>query len=163
MTAAPLHVVLDELVHPQNVSAILRTCETAGVTGVHVAGADPFVGSPLRISRGAERWLSIHHHDNVAACIALLQQQGIRILCASNRPGAQDYRSVDLTGPIALVLGNESHGVSSSAAVLADAVIYIPMLGRTLSLNVSVAAGVLLFEALRQRGVYTPPGEPPAR
>lgn len=148
-----LHVVLDDIYHPHNISALLRTCDSAGVGCVHVIGETLADGVSGAVSRGCERWSEVEYHDNIAACYALLQVRGFRIWCTATGRGSVDYRTVDLTERVAIVLGNERRGASGAARTLADGLIWVPMLGMVESLNVSVAGGVILFEALRQRGL----------
>ncbi|HOS92544.1 MAG TPA: RNA methyltransferase [Armatimonadota bacterium] len=154
-----LHVVLDDIYHPHNISALLRTCDGAGVGCIHIIGETLADGVSAAVSRGCERWSEIEYHDNIAECYARLHWSGFRVWCTGAGRGSIDYRAVDLTQKVAIVLGNERRGASGAARALADGLIWIPMLGMVESLNVSVAGGVILFEALRQRGL-PPVGQP---
>jgi tRNA (guanosine-2'-O-)-methyltransferase len=105
-------------------------------------------------------------HTSVEKCYGVLRREGYRILATRLEPDAQSLFECDLTGPVALVLGNEHRGVSDEAAKRADGRLYIPMRGMIESLNVSVAAAVLLYETLRQRlaaGTLAVPALPPER
>jgi tRNA (guanosine-2'-O-)-methyltransferase len=102
-------------------------------------------------SSSANKWVEHRKHRSVEECFALLRGEGSRILATRLKPGARTLYDLDLTGSIAFVFGNEHRGVSEEASRLADESIQIPMFGMIESLNVSVAAAVCLYEALRQR------------
>lgn len=153
--------VLMERVHkPHNFSAILRNCDAAGVLEAHAV--PPEGGLPLHTATaaGANKWVEVLRHGDTRAAAAHLRAAGFTLLAAHPSPDAVDFREVDLTGPTAFVLGSELDGLSAEGLGLADRSVAIPMVGMVRSLNVSVAASLLLFEAARQRraaGMYDRP------
>lgn len=156
-----LTVVLEGVRDIHNVNGILRTCDGAGVFEVHLLytnGVFPnFHQVGRRSSMGARKWVEKRLHDNTATCFGTLRREGFRILASRLDDEAKELGEVDFTGPTAIVLGNEHDGVSPEAASFADETFRIPMLGVAQSLNVSVAAGIALYEGVRQRtakGLY---------
>jgi len=147
-----LFVLLDGIEDPHNLGAILRTCEGAGVGGVFIPEhrAAGITGAVARTSAGAVEYLRIARVTNLVPLIGELRERGFQVLAVEGG-GAVAYTDVVLRGPIALVFGSEGRGVRRLVRERCDQVISIPMLGRIGSLNVSVAAGVVLFEAMRQR------------
>jgi tRNA (guanosine-2'-O-)-methyltransferase len=174
--------VLMERVHkPHNFSAILRSCDAVGVLEAHAIPArygipeladDGPALSKLSLrgktfnetSGSASKWVGLRVHDQTLTALAHLKAQGFQVLAAHFSERAVDYRQVDYTRPACILLGTEKWGVSPEAAERSDAHILIPMMGMVQSLNVSVAAAVILFEAQRQRlqaGLYDQPRLPP--
>lgn len=161
-----LTVLMENVHKPHNLSAILRTCDAVGVLEAHAVADSPDVAKHHQTAGGSSRWMRIRSHADIHAAAASLHDGGAQILAAHFSPGATDFRAVDYTRPTAVLLGAELDGVSSEAAGLADRHITIPMLGFTASLNVSVAAAVILYEAQRQRmaaGMYAHCRLPPAQ
>ena len=156
-----LTVVLENIHDPFNLSAILRTCEAVGVGTVHLLYTQekpPRISS--RVSGSAQKWLVLCWHRSVEEAYAALRAQGLRIYATGLSPGALFPHEADLSAPCAIVLGNENRGLSAEARKQADAILYIPMRGMVPSVNVTVAAGMLLYEAQRQRtlaGLYDAP------
>lgn len=155
-----LTVLLENVDVPRNLAAILRSCDAAGVFTAHAV----WPGGRLKISRpasgGNRRWVPVRKHRTLADALARLRESGLRILAADPAPGATPFREVDYTQPTALLLGNEDNGVSDEALAAVDGRVIIPMSGMGTSLNVSVAAALILFEAQRQRlaaGFYDRP------
>ncbi len=147
-----LTVVMENIHDPHNVSAIFRTCDAVGVMNVgllYTAEKFPRIGK--KSSSSANKWVEQRKHRSVEECYAHLRANGFRILATRVVGEARALYDLDLTKATAFVLGNEHRGVSDEAAGLADECIRIPMFGMIESLNVSVAAGVCLYEALRQR------------
>ncbi len=150
-TGAPLFVVLEGVEKPGNVGAILRSADAAGVTAVMVCDPQCDLWNPnlLRASLG-----SAFSVPTVACtseqCIQFLKQQGVSILTAQLQD-SQRYYDTDMTLPTAIVMGTEATGLTDAWRQAADAHIRIPMLGDMDSLNVSVSAAILMFEAVRQR------------
>ncbi len=149
---APLAVVVDGLQDPGNLGAILRATEALGGSGVILGEgtADPYNPKTVRASMGAVYRLPMAHGQDLAALIPEMKARGMQVLVASARADRPLY-AVDWRSPTAIVLGNEGAGVGPEVAALADAAVCIPMPGRAESLNVGMAAGILLYEALRQR------------
>ncbi|MBN1484830.1 MAG: RNA methyltransferase [Chloroflexia bacterium] len=159
-----LAVLLENLHDPYNVSAVLRTCDAVGVGAVHLLYTQEEPPELSRkVSSSAHKWLDLHWQPSPEQAYAALRQAGLRIYATGLREDALPPHQVDWTQPCALVLGNENRGLSEAALAQADAVIYIPMRGMVQSVNVSVAAAMLLYEAQRQRqeaGFYDRPRLP---
>lgn len=147
-----LTVVLENIHDPHNVSAILRSCDAVGILRVELLyTVEKFPKLGRKSSSSANKWIERRKHTEVAACYATLRQEGFRILATEVADGAPSLYDLDLTGSVAIVVGNEHRGVSEEAAHAADGVFRVPMTGMIESLNVSVAAAVCVFEAYRQR------------
>ncbi len=152
-----LTVLLDNVHKPHNFSAILRTCDATGVFEAHGVWPEPALKPMHHTSGGSGKWVKVNAHPTLDDAAAHLREQGFRIYAAHLSGQAVDYRTVDYTEPSAILLGAELTGVSDVGLALADQHIVIPMNGMVQSLNVSVAAAVVLFEAQRQRlarGLY---------
>lgn len=147
-----LRIVLEEVTNTHNASAVVRTCDAAGVLNVDLvyASSDPFPVNEA-ISTRSEKWLNLERYTSTSACLNQLKQQGYQIAATHLGPDAVPYSDIDYARPIAIVFGNESEGISSEALDLADHIIKIPMKGMAQSLNLSVSVGIILYEALRQR------------
>jgi 23S rRNA (guanosine2251-2'-O)-methyltransferase len=150
---APLLVICDELSDPHNLGAILRTAECAGAHGVIIPKRRS-VGLTAVVSKasaGAIEYMPVARVPNLAATMRDLKQRGIWIY-GTAAEGASELHRTDLTGPAAIVIGNEGVGMSRIVAENCDFKVSIPMKGKISSLNASAAAAILLYEALRQRG-----------
>jgi len=149
---APLIVVLDQIEDPQNVGAILRTVDAAGADGVvrQSRHAAPLDGAAGKASAGAVAHVRIAEVVNIARAIEDLKQVGVWSVGLAG-DASKRYDEVDLTQPTAIVVGAEGTGLRRLVRERCDWVASIPMQGHVHSLNVSVAAGIALFEALRQR------------
>lgn len=147
-----LLVVLHQINNPVNVGAILRTAEAAGANGVITTTntSDPFSPKSLRGAMGSAFRLPIWVGPSYTATIEWCKARNISTVCA-DVGGALAYTALDWTGARALLLGPESTGFTLEELMQADKAVTIPMQGSAESLNVSVAAGILLFEAARQR------------
>ena len=154
----PLIVVLDQIEDPHNVGAILRTVDAAGATGVirqsrHAARLD---GAAAKVSAGAVSHVTIADVVNIARALDTLKDAGVwTVGLAGDAP--KRYDEVDFTLPTALVVGAEGTGLRRLVRERCDWLVSIPMRGHVDSLNVSVAAGIALFEAVRQRTRRTAP------
>lgn len=155
-----LTVLLEKVEVPRNLAAILRSADAVGVPEVHAV----WPGGTLKISRpasgGNRRWVPVRKHRVLADAVSRLKERGFRVLAAHPGEGALDFRQVDYLQPTAVLLGNEDWGVTPEAREAADGLVVIPMEGFGTSLNVSVAAALILFEAQRQRraaGLYDRP------
>ena len=151
-SAAPLIVVLDGIEDPHNLGAILRTADAAGVDGVVVQSrrAAARGGVAAKASAGALAHVKVAEVVNIARAVEELKEAGVwTVGLASEAP--DPYDAIDLTLPTALVLGAEGGGLRRLVRERCDRLASIPMRGHVGSLNVSVAAGVVLFEAVRQR------------
>lgn len=148
----PLIVVLDEVEDPQNVGAILRTVDAAGGTGVvrQTRRAAPLDGAAAKASAGAINHVPVADVVNIARSLEELKTHGVWTV-GLDAGAKMAYYEWDLTLPTALVVGAEGHGLRRLVRERCDQVVGIPMLGHVGSLNVSVAAAVVLYEAIRQR------------
>ena len=155
-----LTVLADGVHKDHNVSAIIRTCDAVGVARVHAVSPDSEFRRHHMVAGGSKRWVGLSLHAEPAEAYAMFRGDGMQILAAHASEDAVDFREIDFTRPTALVLGAELTGPSKYAVENADKAIRIPMHGLVESLNVSVAAAVILFEAERQRtaaGLYSRP------
>jgi len=152
IAATPLLVVLHQINNPVNVGAILRTAEAAGATGVITTRntSDPFSPKSLRGAMGSAFRLPIWSGPSYEEVVAWCRKRGILTACA-DAEATTDYTDFDWTKASAFLLGPESTGFTAEELIYADQRVKIPMKGMAESLNVSVAAGILLFEAARQR------------
>jgi len=142
--------VLDGLIDPHNVSALLRSADAFGVQEVHlIERSERFLVSP-RISRSTDRWLNVTTHKSAQACVAMLRARGHRIFVAA-MDGSLEPEALAREPRPAIVFGNEHSGVSPELRALADGSYTIPMRGFVQSLNVSVAAAITLFSAMQAR------------
>lgn len=148
----PLLLVLDGVTDPHNLGACLRSAEAAGVDAVIVAkDKSALINSTVRkVACGAAEIIPFIVVTNLVRCLQLLQKRGIWIMGAAGEADKSLYQA-DLKGALALVLGAEGSGLRRLTRETCDQLLAIPMAGETSSLNVSVATGVMLFEAVRQR------------
>ena len=146
-------LVLDQLQDPGNVGTIIRTADAVGCSGIIVMenSADIYAGKTVRATMGSLFHLPVVTGIGQEELIDFLAQHKISLLATALDAQAQPYFSLDFTVPVALVLGNEGAGVSPELLDKADQKVFIPMAGRSESLNVATAAAVLLYEGLRQR------------
>ena len=153
LSEPPFLLVLDQVQDPQNLGACLRTADAAGVHAV-VAPRDNAVGlTPTvhKVASGAARTIPFIQVTNLARCLRALKERGVWLVGLAGE-GEQTLYQADLAGPLALVMGAEDTGLRRLSREHCDFLVRIPMRGQVESLNVSVATGVALFEALRQRG-----------
>ncbi len=152
-----LTVFADGVHKPHNISAILRTCDAVGLSHLHAVSIDGDIRQHHMLAGGSKRWVDVVVHESSAGGLAQLRADGWRLAIADTRDEAVDYRDVDYTEKLAIVMGAELDGPSDDSRSLADVAIAVPMHGLVESLNVSVATAVILFEAERQRraaGMY---------
>ncbi|WP_133512355.1 23S rRNA (guanosine(2251)-2'-O)-methyltransferase RlmB [Candidatus Thiosymbion oneisti] len=148
----PLLLILDGVQDPHNLGACLRTADAAGVQAL-IAPKDKAVGLTAvacKVASGAARTVPYVQVTNLARTIASLKERGIWLIGTTAEAGT-DLFETDLTGPLALALGGEGKGLRRLTRERCDLLVRLPMLGTVESLNVSVAAGICLYEALRQR------------
>ncbi|MCH8499181.1 MAG: 23S rRNA (guanosine(2251)-2'-O)-methyltransferase RlmB [Marinobacter sp.] len=148
----PLLLVLDGVTDPHNLGACLRTADATGVQAVIVPKDKSASLSPVarKVACGAAETVPLVRVTNLARCLRSLQDAGVWLVGAAGEAKATVYQA-DFTGPVALVMGAEGKGMRRLTREHCDQLIHIPMLGSVDSLNVSVATGVCLYEALRQR------------
>jgi len=153
-TVSPLLLILDGVTDPHNLGACLRVADGAGAHAV-IAPKDHAVGINATVSKvasGAAETVPYFMVTNLARTIGELKERQIWIIGASDEASSSLYQA-DLKGPVALVLGAEGAGLRQLTRKSCDALVNIPMLGAVESLNVSVASGICLYEAVRQRGL----------
>ena len=152
-----LTVLLDNVHKTHNFSAILRSCDAAGIFEAHAVWPNPRLRPDHMTSGGAGKWVNIRTHPDLESAVVRLRDDGMQIVAAHLAEDAVDFRRIDYTKPTAIMLGAELEGISAAGLRHADVSVIIPMAGMAQSLNVSVAAALLLFEARRQReasGLY---------
>lgn len=147
----PFVIVLDGVTDPHNLGAVMRTAEAGGAHGIIIPKrrAVGLTSTVAKTSAGAIAHIAVARVPNITRALEELKEAGLWIACAD--AGEKSLFETDLSGPLALVLGAEGEGVSRLVKDNADFVVGIPMLGKIGSLNVSVAAGVLIYEVVRKR------------
>lgn len=147
----PFIIICDKITDPHNLGAILRTANCAGAHGLIIPkhGSAGLTSTAVKTAAGAAEYTPVAKVTNLASTIDSLKKEGLWI-AAADMDGGSMYQT-DLTGPLAVVIGNEGSGVSRLVKEKCDMIVSIPMHGQINSLNASVAAGVLIYEALRQR------------
>jgi len=151
-----LTLCLEQLHKPHNVSAIVRSCDAVGVYEVHAVW-DKKPDIRKSTAMGSENWVYTKEHLCIEDAVSHLKTQKMQVLVTNLSDNAVDFRDIDYTLPTAIILGQEKHGATQEAIAAADQDIIIPMVGMVQSLNVSVAAALILYEAQRQRqlaGMY---------
>ena len=151
-----LTLCLEQLHKPHNVSAIVRSRDAVGVYEVHAVW-DKKPDIRKSTAMGSENWVYTKEHLCIEDAVSHLKTQNMQVLVTNLSENAVDFRDIDYTLPTAIILGQEKHGATQEAIAAADQDIIIPMVGMVQSLNVSVAAALILYEAQRQRqlaGMY---------
>ena len=148
----PFIIICDEIEDPHNLGAIIRAAETSGADGVIIpkrrsAGLNATV---YKTSAGAASYVPVARVSNLAAALDELKERGVWIY--GTDASGSDYTATDFTGSCGLVIGSEGFGISKLIQKKCDFMVKLPMLGRINSLNASVAAGIFMYEVLRQRG-----------
>jgi 23S rRNA (guanosine2251-2'-O)-methyltransferase len=148
----PCVVVLDGVEDPHTLGAVIRTAEASGVSGVVVPErhSAPLSAAVAKASAGALAYMPVIRVGNVVTTLERLKKEGIWVV-GVDQSGEQLWTGFDYSGPVALVFGGEHRGIRRLVREHCDAVVRIPMLGKVASLNVSVTAGIVLYEVLRQR------------
>lgn len=157
-----LTVLMDRVHKPHNFSAVLRTCDAVGVFQARVVPTEDFQAAH-DTAGGSSRYVRVVQHETLGNALAALRADGFQVVAAHPAPDSVEFRAVDYTRPTALLLGTELDGLSVEAVAAADRCVNVPMYGAVESLNVSVAAAVILYEAQRQReeaGLYDDPRLP---
>ncbi|MDE5806623.1 MAG: 23S rRNA (guanosine(2251)-2'-O)-methyltransferase RlmB [Muribaculaceae bacterium] len=148
----PLILVLDGITDTRNFGAIGRTSDCAGVDAIVIPERNSVSVTPdaMKTSAGGLLYVPVCREKSVLEAVKFLKANGYKIVGATEK-GAKDYTKTDYTVPVAIVMGNEETGISDDVIRQCDDLAAIPIMGRIGSLNVSVAAGVMLYEAVRQR------------
>jgi tRNA (guanosine-2'-O-)-methyltransferase len=147
-----LTVVMEAFCDPQNVNAVLRTCEAFGVQELHaIEGPMKPFDRNKKISQNADKWLDVRRWSSTRECLAHLRSEGFAIYATHLDDRSRPLGELPFAGKVALVFGNEHRGVSDEALALADATYALPMRGFVQSFNVSVAAAISLAKAVERR------------
>lgn len=149
----PFILVLDGLTDVRNFGAIARTCEVAGVDAIVIParGSVSVNADAIKTSAGALHSIPVCREKSLKEAIVFLKNSGIKVVAATEK-AATFYTQTDLSVPVAIVMGSEDMGVAPEHLRICDELVRIPQSGTIQSLNVSVAAGVLIYEVVRQRG-----------
>lgn len=150
----PFILLLDGITDVRNFGAIARTCEVAGVDAIVIParGSVTVNADAVKTSAGALLKIPVCKEQSLTEAIQFLKNSGVKVVAATER-GASNYTDVDCKGPIAIVMGAEDTGVSNENLRIVDNLVRIPQFGTIGSLNVSVAAGVLIYEVIRQKSL----------
>ena len=148
----PFLVILDRITDVRNLGAIARTMECMGADALVIQsrGNALIGGDAMKTSAGALNLLPVCREENLKYTISTMKHSGIRIIGCTEKAELLTH-DADLKGPLAIIMGSEEDGISPEYLKLCDALVKIPMTGKIESLNVSVSAGIMLYEALRQR------------
>jgi 23S rRNA (guanosine2251-2'-O)-methyltransferase len=148
----PLVLMLDHITDVRNLGAIARTAECSGVDAILLPekGSAQVNQDAIKTSAGALYKVPVCRYHSIKESITFLKDSGLKIIAATEKADSY-YTDVDMTQPLALILGSEESGISDDLLKAADELIRIPILGEIQSLNVSVATGVIIYEILRQR------------
>lgn len=148
----PFLVILDRITDVRNFGAIARTMECAGADALVIQSrGNALIGADaMKTSAGALNILPVCREENLKNCIRNLKAIGLQIVGCTEKTGSLLY-DADLKGPLAIIMGSEEDGISEEYLKLCDAMVKIPIVGKIESLNVSVSAGIVLYEVLRQR------------
>jgi len=148
----PFILVLDRITDVRNFGAIVRTAESAGIHAILVPdkGNAPLSADAMKTSAGALNHMPVCRTTDLKKSLRDLRNSGLRLVACTEK-GAQEHYGVAMDGPLAVIMGSEEDGIRPELLREADALVRIPMKGKIASLNVSVAAGVILYEAVRQR------------
>jgi 23S rRNA (guanosine2251-2'-O)-methyltransferase len=151
----PLILVLDQVTDVRNLGAIARTAECAGVHAIVVPtkGAAQINPDAVKTSAGALYKIPVCRHDNLGKVARFLQESGLQLVACTEKTPDYLY-TPDYTAPTAIIMGSEESGISTDLIRIADHLAKIPMFGEIESLNVSVSAGIILYEAVRQRAEF---------
>ncbi len=148
-----LTVVLENVFDPHNISAVMRTCDAVGIQDIYILNnrIPPHRKWGYRSSSTAAKWLNVHQFTNAEECFETVRKIYGKVYASHLGNEAQNLYSMDLTGSLALVFGNETFGVSDDIRTYTDGDFIIPQVGVIKSLNISVACAVSLYEAFRQK------------
>jgi len=152
----PFFLLLDRITDVRNFGAVARTCECAGLDAIVIeeTGNAPVTSDAVKTSAGALHHLPVCRVKSLKHAMKELRENGIQVVACTEK-ATQDIYTADLSGPTALLLGSEEDGISPALMKDADLLVKIPMKGKIESLNVSVAAGIAIYETVRQKSAST--------
>ncbi len=141
-------VVLDDIYHPHNISAVVRSCEAFGIQDLHVLQVENPFKPNKGVTKGSQQWITFHRHTSIEACVQALRDRGYMLLGAD--PPSKGYPSlpvdqVEVDRPVALVFGREKEGLHQELRDMCDGLFHIPMRGLTESFNISVTVAITLY------------------
>lgn len=150
----PLIVVLDGITDVRNFGAIARTCEVAGVDAIVIParGSVSVNADAIKTSAGALHIIPVCRENSLKDAVVFLKNSGIKVVAATEK-AAKNYTVADMSVPVAILMGSEDEGVSPEILRVCDELVKVPQFGSIQSLNVSVAAGVMIYEVVRQRSI----------
>jgi len=150
----PLIVLLDGITDVRNFGAIARTCEVAGVDAIVIParGSVSVNADAIKTSAGALHIIPVCRENSLKDAVVFLKNSGIRVVAATEK-AAKNYTVADMSVPVAILMGSEDEGVSPEILRVCDELVKVPQFGSIQSLNVSVAAGVMIYEVVRQRAI----------
>jgi 23S rRNA (guanosine2251-2'-O)-methyltransferase len=148
----PFIIVLDGLTDVRNFGAIARTCEVAGVDAIVIPsrGSVSVNADAIKTSAGALHTIPVCRENSLKEAILFLKNSGVKVVAASEK-AAELYTEADMSVPVAILMGSEDVGIAVEHLRISDELVKLPQVGNIKSLNVSVAAGVMIYEVLRQR------------
>lgn len=148
----PFVLILDRITDVRNFGAIARTAECAGLDAIVIGekGGAPITSDAMKTSAGALNYIPVAREKDLKKTIKYLRESGLRIIACTEKTKTKIYE-VEISGPVALIIGSEEDGISDVLLREADELVSIPMLGKIGSLNVSVATGVAIYEVIRRR------------
>jgi len=146
-------VVLDDIYHPHNISAVVRSCEAFGIQDIHVLQVENPFQPNKGVTKGSQQWITFHRHTSIEACVRTLKGCGYLLIGAD--PPSKAHLSVPadaipLDQPVALVFGREKEGLHQELRDMCDGLFHIPMAGLTESFNISVTVAISLYELRRK-------------
>ncbi len=152
-----LTLCLENVHKTHNLSALIRTADAVGIHEIHATWYEERTKMRLGAAVGTNKWVTVRDHDNFNDAAQHFREQKMQVVVTNLSDKSVDFRCIDYTKPTAIIMGQERQGVTAAAIAAADHQVVVPMVGMAESLNVSVAAAVILYEAQRQRdsaGMY---------
>lgn len=152
---AHITLVMESVDDGHNQAAVLRSCDAFGIQNIHVVSGEAGFSPSPGVSKGTDKWLDIHRHQNMKEAVRELKKTGYRVWASRMDQVSNSINDLDLSRPVAFIFGNEHEGVSNEAFSLADGTFNIPMSGFVESLNISVAAALTIYTTItRTRKEY---------
>ena len=148
-------VVLEDIYQSQNASAVIRTCECMGIQDVHIIENTNMYSTNRNVLKGADKWMTLHRyrdntHNQTQMCFEELKKKGYKIVATDPREVNLTVHDIDLSQPVAIIMGNELHGLSNYSYQHCDERVSIPMYGFTGSLNLSVSAAICIESIIKR-------------